>query len=153
MYTFITHSHQKDHRESGNLDRNITDDKTLRCPSDKKQIKYTEMSKIPRCYQILLNLPNKNQNVNNSMNTINTHINQQNKQNAIHCSRHPNKKIKFFCVKDNTFPCSICIKEHQDNNYHDIENFEINFEEMAGEWNSLRKMIDFEFNGVYYTNY
>ena len=149
MYTFlIPPLHTSEDNKKSN---NITDEKSLKCPFDKKILKFTEMSKIPKCYQILLNLPSKNSNTtNNSGNapTNATNINNQNKHNIINCNRHVNKKIKYFCQTDKSFPCSICVKEHQDSN-HELESFEISFEKMLNEWNNLKKMIDFEYIEVF----
>ena len=35
----------------------------------------------------------------------------------IHCKRHPNNIISFYCEDDRTFPCILCISKHQEHTF------------------------------------
>ena len=60
-------------------------------------------------YSLLNNLPKKKDN--------------SQKKYELVCSRHPKKKIEFFCKTHLVFPCSICIVEH---NNHSVVCFKKN---------------------------
>ena len=109
--------------------QNKEESDTLRCPQDNK-IMRIDIKLIPICYQILSNLPlNKN------------------KLNA-YCTRHPNKKIKYFCSTHSVFPCSNCVVDHMGVG-HELEAFELNTDKINQEWGNLLKMYEFEYSEVF----
>lgn len=60
-----------------------------------------------------------------------------------HCSRHPQKRIKFFCETDQTYMCSTCRKEHK-GSHHNVKQFKADMKMMKND--ILRMLNDYHEN-------
>lgn len=98
----------------------------MKCPKDNKTYQL-KLENIPICVQILNNLPKKKDN--------------SQKKYELVCSRHPKKKIEFFCKTHLVFPCSICIVEH---NNHSVVCFKQNEKGFDDEISKIKKMLEDE---------
>jgi hypothetical protein len=58
--------------------------------------------------------------------------------NASSCSRHPDKKIKFFCESDLAFLCSKCVIQHTGVG-HVIKEYSVNTEKMRTDYLDVNK--------------
>ena len=63
-------------------------------------------------------------------------------KNYIHCIRHPQNIICFFCKTDKIFPCSLCIQQHLE---HEYSEFYCSKEYFLQEINKIKKIyVDVE---------
>ena len=77
-------------------------DLSNKCLIKKNKNKIKHQNKVDNNFQILYNSEN---------------ISNNNVSKYIHCKRHPQNIISFFCETDKTFPCTLCISEHEDHSY------------------------------------
>ena len=69
-------------------------------------------------------------------------------KNYIHCKRHPQNIISFFCQTDKKFPCSICIPQHLE---HEYSEFFCSKEYFLQEINKIKKLY-IEVENRYFQN-
>ena len=80
----------------------LRNDLSNKCLIKKNKNKIKHQNKVDNNFQILYNSEN---------------ISNNNVSKYIHCKRHPQNIISFFCETDKTFPCTLCISEHEDHSY------------------------------------
>ena len=62
-------------------------------------------------------LLNNKQEINSRITLNNENIPSNDSSKYIHCKRHPQNIINYFCENDKTFPCILCIAQHEGHSY------------------------------------
>ena len=95
----------------------------IECPQDKK-IHHGDARTLACCFAILANLPNgQSKGYSSFKNTgvaggASNRSKDMQKPRYVMCSRHPNKKVRYFCESCTAFPCSDCVTEHSGSAHH-----------------------------------